>query len=87
MFLNRSQFLLALNTKFGISWKDRRANETRAMKEQVEDLAGVQKPLIQIAQERKLKFFGHVTRHPSELRLANIIMHAVEGVAGCEEAG
>ena len=45
------------------------------MKEQVEDLAGAQKPLIHIAQERKKQFFGHVTRHPSELRLANTIMH------------
>ena len=45
--------------------RDRRTNES--VKEQVEDLAGVQKPLIQIAQERKMKFFGHVTRHPSEL--------------------
>ena len=57
----------------GISWRDRRTNES--VKEQVEDLAGVQKPPIQIAQERKMKLFGHVTRHPSELRLANTIMH------------
>ena len=58
----------------GISWKDRRTNES--VKEQVEDFAGVQKPLIQNAQERKLpRFFGHVTRHPNELRLANIIRH------------
>ena len=57
----------------GISWKGRRTNEP--VKEQVEDVAGVQKLLIQIAQERKLKIFGHATRHPSELRLANIIMH------------
>ena len=39
----------------------------RVSEEQVEDLAGVQKPLIQIAQEQKKKFFGHVMRHPSEL--------------------
>ena len=51
----------------------RRTNES--VKEQVEDLAGVQKPLIQIAQEWKMKFFGHVTRYPSVLRLANTIMH------------
>ena len=57
----------------GISWRDRRTNES--VKEHVEGLAGVQKPLIQIVQERKMKFFGHVTRHPSELRLANTIMH------------
>ena len=57
----------------GISWRDRRTNES--VKEQVEDLAGVQKPQIQIAQERKMKFFGHVTKHPSELRLANTIMN------------
>ena len=35
----------------GISWRDRRTN--KAVKEQVEDLAEIQKPLIQIAQERK----------------------------------
>ena len=57
----------------GISWRDRRTNES--VKEQVEGLAAVQKPLIQIAQERKMELFGHVTRHPSELRLANTIMH------------
>ena len=45
------------------------------MKEQVEDLVGVQKPINQIAKESKIKFFGHVTRHLSELRLANTIMH------------
>ena len=33
----------------GISWRYRRPNES--VKEQVEDLAGVQKPLIQIALE------------------------------------
>ena len=57
----------------GISWRDRRTNES--VKQQVEGLAGVKKPLIQIAQERKLKFFGHVTKHPNELRLANTIMY------------
>ena len=57
----------------GISWRDRRSNEL--VKQQVEDLAGVQKPLIQMAKERKMKLFDHVTRHPSELRLANAIMH------------
>jgi len=38
----------------GISWRDRRTNES--VKEQVEDLAGVQKPPIQIAQERKMNY-------------------------------
>ena len=37
----------------GISWRDRRTNES--VKERVEGLDGVQKPLIQIAQERKMK--------------------------------
>ena len=53
--------------------EDRHTNES--VKEQVEDLAGVKKPLIQLAQERKKKLFGHVTRHPSELRLANAIIY------------
>ena len=57
----------------GISWRDRRTNES--VKERVEGLDGVQKPLIQIAQERKMKFFGHVRRYRSKLRLANTIMH------------
>ena len=57
----------------GISWRYRRTNES--VKEQVEDLAGGQKPLVQIAQEWKKKFLGHVTRYPSVLRLANTIMH------------
>ena len=35
----------------GISWRDRRTNES--VKEQVENSAEVQKPPIQIAQERK----------------------------------
>ena len=42
---------------------------TDAQTSQVEDLAGVQEPLLQIAQVRKMKFFGLVTRHLSELRL------------------
>ena len=56
--------------------RDRCTKESvKSVKEQVEDFAGVQKPLIQIAEERKMKFFVHATRHPSELRLANTIIH------------
>ena len=34
---------------------------SESVKEQVGDFAGVQKPHTQIAQERKMKLFGHVT--------------------------
>ena len=51
------------------------AQTIESWKEQVEDSAGVQKPLIQIAEDRKMKSFGHVMRHPSELRLAITVMH------------
>ena len=65
----------------GISWRERPTNES--VKQQVENLAGVQKLLIEMEQERKMKYFGHVTRHPSELRLANTIMHGrVPGSGG-----
>lgn len=48
----------------GIPWKDTRRN--MSVKKQVKDFARLQKLLIQIAQG---------TSHPSELKLANIIMH------------
>lgn len=72
---------------------DKPTNES--LKELVENLT--QKSPIQIVQERKLKFFGHVTRHPYEFRhdgQANMytIMHGsdefleIEGVVGHREA-
>lgn len=45
----------------GISWRDRKTNEE--VKNHVELLAGPQEPLLATAKRRKLKWFGHVTRH------------------------
>eukprot|EP00794_Sanderia_malayensis_P013234 gene13234-biopygen10555 len=58
----------------GIKWTDRRANES--VRQQVANMAGsVQCGLLEIAKERKLRLFGHVTRHPGDLELANTIIH------------
>ena len=34
-----------------------------------------QRWILEIAKERKMQLFGHVTRHPEDLELAHTIVH------------
>eukprot|EP00794_Sanderia_malayensis_P014458 gene14458-biopygen11563 len=53
----------------GIKWTDRRTNEL--VRQQVANMAGsVQHGLLEMAKERKLRLFVHVSRHPGDLELA-----------------
>ena len=49
---------------------DKRTND--AARRQVSGMAGIaQRSILEIAKEGKLRWFGHVTRDPKELDLAN----------------
>ena len=57
----------------GVKWMDKRTNDS--VRQQVAEAAGgSRRSLLEVAKERKLRWFGHTTRHPEDLPLAHTIM-------------
>ena len=64
-----------LRRLLGISWKDHRTNES--VKDQIRLMAGRQEPLLTTVKKRKLKWYGHITRHNSLSK--TILQGTIEG--------
>ena len=57
----------------GIKWTYKRADES--IRQQIAHMTGnTQRGKLEIAKERKMRLFGHVTRRPEDFELAHTIM-------------
>ena len=64
-----------LRKLLGISWKDHRTNEF--VKDQIRSMDGPQEPLLTTVKKRKLKWYGHITRHNTLSK--TILQGTIEG--------
>ena len=58
----------------GTKWTDERTSES--IRQQVANMAGsTQRGILEIAKDRKMRLYGHVTGHTEDLELAHAILH------------